>query len=164
MGYLHAVPVFTAYAPYANLGRNLVMSGQVPGSDRKRVSFTVGDVSAEEMDDLADELDESRAEFIREAVAERYNRLVDDSSGDGGTVPPTDGNLRSAWFQLCEAASDQNPHKKPSLKLEKAKSVLCGPNCGKDRVLDDLIKPLKRRGYLWIDSGMSVWIVVRPRS
>ncbi|WIV68690.1 ribbon-helix-helix domain-containing protein [Natrialbaceae archaeon AArc-T1-2] len=125
-----------------------------------RVSFGCPDGLLEQLDEIADREEKSRSEKLRELVRKEV-----EAKGDlEGPQPvlPDDEQLADAYRTLHERA--HAPYKdKPRVKLETAKNKLYDNDTPKSAVLDDVIKPLEKLGFLSVWPGnQNVWVVVPP--
>jgi hypothetical protein len=102
----------------------------------------------------------SRSERLRALVKQDVARHSDDDQ-DGMTLPETD-RLADAYLTLLNAAE---PLHDAGLRVsrEEAMNRLYSNDTPKNAVMDNLIRPLKKRGFVKVDPAMSsVWITVRP--
>lgn len=125
-----------------------------------RTSFGCPKDLLEQLDEIADREDVSRSEKLRELVRKEVEAKGD--LDEPQPILPDDEQLAEAYRTLHDRA--YAPHKsKPRLKLETAKNKLFTNDTPKSAVLDDLIKPLERLGYVSVWPGnQHVWIVVPP--
>lgn len=124
-----------------------------------RVSFGVSNDALEALDDIAEQEDKNRSEKLRELVRKEV-----EAKGDlDGPRPvlPDDEELADAYQTLhSRAYADHKKH--PRVTLESAKNRLYSNNTPKSAVVDELLKPLQRLGFVSIDPGRAnVWVVVR---
>lgn len=127
---------------------------------KSRVSFGCPDDVLDDFDDICDDEDVSRSERLRALVKQDVARHSDDEQ-EGMTLPATD-RLTDAYLTLLDAAE---PLHDAGLRVsrEAAMNRLYSNETLKNAVMDELIRPLKKRGFVNIDPAMStVWITVRP--
>jgi len=127
---------------------------------KSRVSFGCPDDVLDEFDDLCDDEGVSRSERLRALVKQDVARHSDDEQED--MVLPADDRLADAYLTLLDAAE---PMDGAGLRVsrEEAMNRLYTNDTPKNAVMDSLIRPLKKRGFVNVDPSMSrVWIVVRP--
>ena len=125
-----------------------------------RVSFGCPDDVLDEFDDICDDEGVSRSERLRALVKQDVARHSNDEQ-DGMTLPETD-RLTDAYLTLLDAAE---PLHDAGLRVsrEEAMNRLYSNDTPKSAVMDSLIRPLKKQGFVKIDPAMStVWITVRP--
>jgi len=125
-----------------------------------RVSFGCPDDVIDEFDAICDDEGVSRSERLRALVKQDVARHSDDEQ-DGMTLPETD-RLTDAYLTLLDAAE---PLHDAGLRVsrETAMNRLYSNDTPKSAVMDELIRPLKKQGFVNVDPAMSrVWITVRP--
>lgn len=125
-----------------------------------RVSFGCPDDVIDEFDDICNDEGVSRSERLRALVKQDVARHSDDDR-DGMTLP-ADDRLADAYLTLLDAAEPVND---AGLRVprEEAMNRLYTNDTPKNAVMDSLIRPLKKQGFVKVDPGMNrVWITVRP--
>jgi hypothetical protein len=127
---------------------------------KSRVSFGCPEDVLEEFDDMCDDEDVSRSERLRALVKRDVARHSED---DPETMPlPADDRLADAYLTLLDAAE---PVDDAGLRVprEEAMNRIYPNDTPKNAVMDSIIRPLKKRGFVDVDPGMNrVWITVRP--
>lgn len=137
------------------------MSKQIE-QNPSRISLNPKGIDVAELDDLADDLDSSRADLLRQFIQEGMERY-EARDEDHETEPPAEPKLRRAYLRLVEIAEETLDGCGLRVPLADAENKLYTSDTPKDSVRRSLIKPLKRRGYCRIDSTVDeVWVVVRP--
>lgn len=127
---------------------------------RQVVTFRMDSEQVEQLDQLADQNDQSRAELLRELAEARIAEY--DPDPIGRDVPASE-RLRDAYLKLLDMADE--PIRGAGLRVTRteAENELYTNRTPKDSVMQTLIRPLKQAGFVEIDPGMhEVWIVVRP--
>lgn len=124
-----------------------------------RTSFGISSEALDALDEIAEREDKNRSEKLRELVRQEVERKGD---LDAPTpVLPADEELADA-YQALHARAYADHKKRPRVPLETAKNKLYTNDTPKSAVLDGLIKPLQRLGYVSVDPGHeTVWIVVK---
>jgi len=125
-----------------------------------RVSFGCPEDVLDEFDAICDDEGVSRSERLRALVKQDVARHSDDDR-DGMTLPAED-HLADAYLTLLDAAEPIND---AGLRVsrEQAMNRLYSNDTPKSAVMDSIIRPLKKRGFVNVDPGMNrVWITVRP--
>ena len=137
-----------------------VVSVTMDWNPDSRVSFGLSSDARDALDEIADREDVSRSEKLRELVRKEIEAKGD---LDGPTpVLPDDEQLADAYRMLHERAYAEWKSR-PKVKLETAKNKLYTPETPKSAVVEELVKPLERMGYVSVDPGHhTVWVVVRP--
>lgn len=131
-------------------------------SPQSRVSFGAPEDDIKRLDEIADSQDKSRSELLRELVREEIERHEDDQDGAEAALPETE-HLREAYLSLLDVAEERIEGAGLRITREEARNTLWSNRCPKDAVMDSLIRPLRKRGFVDIDPGMDkVWITVRP--
>jgi hypothetical protein len=143
------------------------MSKQIQ-KNPSRVSFDPKSADIERLDEIADAEGVSRAEKIRSLIKQEIRENEPDATE---YVLPRDDALAEHYRRLVQLA-ETDPATDPLRKnrdaglrvtLTKAKNQLYTNDLPKDSVVADVIRPLRRRGFVEIDSGMSeVWVCVLP--
>lgn len=124
-----------------------------------RVSFGCSSDAIEKLDEIAERENMNRSEKLRQLVKKEVQAKGD---LDGPTpVLPDDEELADAYETLhSRAYAEHKTH--PRVRLEKAKNKLYTNDTPKSAVIEDIIKPLERLGYVSVDPGHeTVWVVVR---
>jgi hypothetical protein len=116
-----------------------------------RVSFDPGKVDIEALDDVADERDMSRAELIRDTLAELVEDYKDDEDLDAELHRPEHPELREAFEALLDLSD--HPHGPRPVSVEEARSFLHSQTCPKAQVSDRLLRPLEAEGFITVRAG-----------
>ncbi|WP_251327916.1 ribbon-helix-helix domain-containing protein [Haloplanus pelagicus] len=127
---------------------------------KSRVSFGCPEDVLDEFDDLCDDEGVSRSERLRVLVKQDVARHSDDDQES--MALPAEDRLADAYLTLLDAAEPIND---AGLRVsrEEAMNRLYTNDTPKSAVMDSLIRPLKKQGFVNVDPSMSrVWIVVRP--
>ena len=125
-----------------------------------RVSFGCDDDVLDDFDAICDDDGVSRSERLRALVKQDVARHSDDEQED--MALPADDRLADAYLTLLDAAE---PMGDAGLRVSREKAVnrLYSNDTPKSAVMDSLIRPLKKQGFVKVDPAMSrVWITVRP--
>lgn len=127
---------------------------------KSRVSFGCPERLLDEFDDICDDDGVSRSERLRALVKQDVARHSDDDR-DGMTLP-AERRLEDAYLTLLDAAEPIND---AGLRVSRQEAInrLYTNDTPKSAVMDSLVRPLKKRGFVNVDPGMNrVWITVRP--
>ena len=125
-----------------------------------RTSFGCPTALLEQLDEIAEREDVSRSEKLRELVRREVEAKGD--LHEPQPVLPDDERLANAYRTLHNRA--HAPHKtRPRVSLETAKNIAYSNDTPKNAVLDEVVKPLERLGYLSVLPGHEhVWVIVPP--
>ncbi|MFC7057227.1 ribbon-helix-helix domain-containing protein [Halovenus salina] len=125
-----------------------------------RISFGCSSDAIDALDEIADREGMNRSEKLRELVEDEIRKKT--NVGGPAADLPDDDELAAAYQTLHEEVFAEH-RSRPKMRMEEAESLLYSKQIPKDSVVDKLIKPLERQGYVTIGWGMSeVWIGVRP--
>ncbi|SDJ52339.1 Ribbon-helix-helix protein, copG family [Halovenus aranensis] len=126
----------------------------------KRYSFGCSSDAMEKFDEIADREGKSRSEKLRELVEEEVRQKTNLS---GRAVDLPDNDELAAAYQTLHEEVYADHRSRPKMRMEDAKNLLYSTELPKDNVVDKLIKPLEKRGYVTVGWGLStVWVGVRP--
>lgn len=134
------------------------MSKQIE-SNPSRISFDPKGVDVEALDELADDREMSRAELIREELAELIDRETDDDHDYGEIHKPENEELREAFEALLELSN--HPLGPRPISVAEAEDGLYSQSCRKAAVKRRLLKPLAELGFITVRSAR---IVVHRRT
>lgn len=132
------------------------MSKQIVKSP-SRISFTPQRGTVEQLDELADDQDTSRADVIREAIRAYLDRNEGQSIGE--IHKPDHDELRAAYEELLSLSD--SPTGIQTIAVSEAVDRLYSNECPKDAVKRRLLEPLAELGFLTVRSGR---IAVHRRS
>jgi hypothetical protein len=128
---------------------------------KSRVSFGCPDGVLDEFDDICDDEDVSRSERLRALVKQDVARHSNDD--EEAMTLPADDRLKDAYLTLLDAAEERVSGAGLRVSREEAMNSLYTNDTPKAGVMDSLVRPLKKRGFVNVDPGMKrVWITVRP--
>lgn len=126
------------------------MSKQIE-SNPSRISFDPGHVDIEELDEIADDRGVSRAELIREQLADLVERETDEEIEPEELHKPDNEELRDAFETLLRLSN--NPLGPRPVSVDEAKSELYSQSCKKETVKNRLLKPLAELGFITPRNG-----------
>jgi hypothetical protein len=127
---------------------------------KKRVSFGCREDVLDEFDAICDDEDVSRSERLRALVKQDVARHSDDDQEE--ITLPAERRLEDAYLTLLDAAE---PVADAGLRVSRQEAInrLYTNDTPKNAVMDSLVRPLKKRGFVKVDPSMNrVWITVRP--
>jgi hypothetical protein len=124
-----------------------------------RVSFKEDERVIEKLDEIT-ENGMSRSAKLRELVR---TEVEDHFENEEDAYLPEREQLSNAYQTLLDIAEERVDG--GGLRVSKSQAVnnLFTNRTPKDAVMDQLIRPLKKRGFVDVDAGLhNVWIAVRP--
>lgn len=119
-----------------------------------RISFNPKTVDVEVLDEIADERDMSRAELIRETLADLIDEETDADHQHGELHKPENEELRDAFEALLSLSN--HPLGPRPVTVDEAKDQLYSQSCGKSSVKRRLLKPLAELGFITVRGGRLV--------
>lgn len=129
------------------------MSKQI-AQNPSRISFNPKAVDVDALDEIADDRDVSRAELIRETLADLIDQEADDGHDHGELHKPDNEELRDAYEALL--ALSNHPLGPRPVTVDEAKGRLYSQSCPKASVKRRLLKPLADLGFLTVRGGRIV--------
>jgi hypothetical protein len=126
------------------------MSKQIE-SNPSRISFDPGHVDIEMLDDIADDRGMSRAELIRQQLADLIERETDEEIEADELHKPDNEELRDAFETLLKLSN--HPLGPRQVSVDEAKDGLYSQSCGKSAVKRRLLKPLAELGFISVRNG-----------
>lgn len=134
------------------------MSKQIE-SNPSRVSFQPKDADIAVLDEIAEEQNMSRAEKIRQLIK---REVAEQQADDGDHLLPEDDALAEHYRRLVQLADDMDQYGL-RLTMDRAKNSLYSNEVPKDEVMKEIVRPLRKRGFVDVDPGVGeVWITVMP--
>lgn len=122
------------------------------------ISFRVDDDLLADFEELCDREGVSRSDALRELMRREVEAASDDER-----IGPDDPVLNAAYEQLVEEAGRPIDGGGLRMTMDDAKELLYSNDIPKERVRRRLIKPLRKKDWVRIDTTIgTVWVVVRP--
>jgi hypothetical protein len=124
-----------------------------------RVSFQPKDADIAVLDKIAEQENLSRAEKIRQLIKREIDHHQAD---DGDYLLPEDDVLAEHYRRLVELAEDMGEYGL-RVSMKRARNQLYSNEVPKDEVMEEIVRPLRKRGFANVDPGVNkVWITVMP--
>jgi hypothetical protein len=134
------------------------MSKQI-GEQQSPVTFKARDADIEILDEIAEEEGLNRSEKIRKLIKKEVSAYQAD---DGDYLLPEDDVLAEHYRRLVELAEDMGEYGL-RVSMKRARNQLYSNEVPKDEVMEEIVRPLRKRGFANVDPGVNkVWITVMP--